>query len=153
MLAARPAAVVDIALARDDDLAVAADHAARDGAHALPVAGAAHRPGRLAVAADRALSARAAVPNPRISCINSRTCLSVVACVITKAKSPLLFTIKEPSPSVKPTNQVKKLSEGNFLLGRCVLYFSKKAEKSKLELSEIELDKYLLTNDGPKVGK
>jgi hypothetical protein len=57
-------------------------------------------------------------PNPRISCINSRTCLSVVACVITNAKSPLLFTIKEPSPSVKPTNQVKKFSEGILLLGK-----------------------------------
>jgi hypothetical protein len=58
------------------------------------------------------------LPNPRISCINSKTCLSIVACVITNAKSPLLFTIKEPSPSVKPTNQVKKFSEGILLFGK-----------------------------------
>jgi hypothetical protein len=59
----------------------------------------------LDVRADWAIT----LPKPNISCIKSRTCLSTVACVITKAKSPLLFTIKEPSPSVNPTNQVKKL--------------------------------------------
>jgi len=58
---------------------------------------------------------RITLPNPRISCINSKTCLSTVACVITNTKSPLLFTIKEPSPSVKPTNQVKKFSDGVLL--------------------------------------
>ena len=58
-----------------------------------------------------------------LSCINSKTCLSFVACVITNTKSPLLFTIKDPSPSVKPINQVKKFSEGILLFGKWILYF------------------------------
>jgi hypothetical protein len=45
------------------------------------------------------------------------TCLSIVACVITKTKWPLLLTIKDPSPSVKPTNQVKNSSDGATALG------------------------------------
>ena len=57
-------------------------------------------------------------PNPRTSFIYSKICLLFVACVITNAKSPLLFTINEPSPSVNPTNQVKNFSEGIRLSGK-----------------------------------
>jgi hypothetical protein len=60
------------------------------------------------------------LPNPKVSFINSNILLSSVLCVITKAKSPLLFTINDPSPSVNPINHVKKLSVGEFTLGKCV---------------------------------
>lgn len=46
---------------------------------------------------------------PSTSFIKCRTRISLVLCVITKAKSPLLFTISDPSPSVKPFNQDKNL--------------------------------------------
>jgi len=59
------------------------------------------------------------LPNPSISCINSKTCLSIVACVITNAKSPLLFTIKEPSPDFF------------FLLQCLVVDLGKRKKKSK----------------------
>lgn len=49
------------------------------------------------------------LPNPKVSFIKSKTLISLVLCVITKAKSPLLFTMKHPSPSVNPTNHVKNL--------------------------------------------
>jgi len=64
------------------------------------------------------------LPNPNVSFIKCKTPISVVDCVIIKAKSPLLFTIKEPSPSVNPMNHDKKLSEGLVLLGRKALYFT-----------------------------
>ena len=36
---------------------------------------------------------------------------------MTKDKSPLLATVKEPSPSVNPINHSKNLESGNLLLG------------------------------------
>jgi hypothetical protein len=45
------------------------------------------------------------------------TLISLVDCVTINARSPLLLTIKEPSPSVNPINHVKKLLEGIVLLG------------------------------------
>jgi hypothetical protein len=58
------------------------------------------------------------LPKPNVSCIKYKTFISLVLCVITKHKSPLLLIIKDPSPSVNPTNQHKKLFEGNKLLGK-----------------------------------
>lgn len=49
-------------------------------------------------------------------CIYSSTCLSRVSWVITKYKSPLEALINEPSPSAKPTNQVKKSGVGCSVL-------------------------------------
>jgi hypothetical protein len=63
------------------------------------------------------------LPNPNVSFINSKTFTSIVLCVITKAKSPLLLTIKDPSPSENPMNQAKKFSEGGFTSGKWVLNF------------------------------
>lgn len=42
-----------------------------------------------------------------------------------KDNSFLLFTKKQPSPSVKPINQVRKLSSGNLELGKfcCPIIF------------------------------
>jgi hypothetical protein len=62
----------------------------------------------LLVIADCAIT----LPNPKVSFIKCKIIISLVLCVITKAKSPLLFTIKDPSPSVNPTNQVRKLYDG-----------------------------------------
>ena len=42
--------------------------------------------------------------------------MSFVLCVIIKAKSPLLFTTKDPSPSTNPINHVKNPFEGERLL-------------------------------------
>jgi hypothetical protein len=58
------------------------------------------------------------LPKPKVSFINSKTLIFALPCVITKQRSPLLFTIKDPSPSVNPTNQVKKFSEGKVTLGK-----------------------------------
>lgn len=63
------------------------------------------------------------LPNPKVSLINSNTFISIVLCVITKAKSPLLLTIKDPSPSENPINQAKKFYEGRFTSGKWVLNF------------------------------
>jgi hypothetical protein len=63
------------------------------------------------------------LPNPKVSFINSNTFTSIVLCVITKTKSPLLLTIKDPSPSENPINQAKKFSEGGFTPGKWVLNF------------------------------
>jgi hypothetical protein len=58
--------------------------------------------------------------------------MSIVLCAITKQRSPLLLTIKDPSPSVNPTNQVKNLSEGKVTLGKCSANFEVKDTKLKL---------------------
>lgn len=58
------------------------------------------------------------LPKPKVSFINSNIWISRVLCVITKERSPLLFTINNPSPSVNPINQVKNFSEGKILLGK-----------------------------------
>lgn len=63
------------------------------------------------------------LPIPNVSFINSKTFISIVLCVITKAKSPLLLTIKDPSPSENPINQAKKFYEGRFTSGKWVLNF------------------------------
>ena len=55
------------------------------------------------------------LPKPNVSLINSSVRMSLVAWVITKAKSPLLFTINEPSPSVNPISQAKNSLEGKGL--------------------------------------
>jgi Na+-translocating ferredoxin:NAD+ oxidoreductase RnfD subunit len=68
----------------------------------------------LLVCADCAIT----LPNPKVSFINSKTCLSALLCVITKQRSPLLFTIKDSSPSVNPINQVKNSSDGWVRLGK-----------------------------------
>jgi len=57
----------------------------------------------LVLAVDCAIT----LPNPNVSFMNSKTLISALPCVITKTRSPLLFTIKDPSPSVNPINQLK----------------------------------------------
>ena len=58
------------------------------------------------------------LPKPKVSFIKSNICISLLFCIITKLRLPLLFTINKPSPSVNPINQVKNFSEGGVLLGK-----------------------------------
>jgi len=60
-----------------------------------------------------------------------RTCISLVSCTTTKDISPRLATINDPSPSVKPINQVNQLKLGQSLFGPINLYFSTKLSKLK----------------------
>jgi len=60
-----------------------------------------------------------------------KTCISLVSCTITKEISPRLATIKDPSPSVKPINQVNHCKLGQLIFGINSLYFSIKLSKLK----------------------
>ena len=64
------------------------------------------------------------LPKPKVSFIKCNTCISIVLCEITKAKSPLLFTMKDPSPSTNPIYHCKKDSLGLIRLGYIVLNLS-----------------------------
>jgi hypothetical protein len=57
-------------------------------------------------------------PKPKVSFMKYKTLMSLVLCVTTNAKSPLLFTMKQPSPSENPINQDRKLGEGSKLPGK-----------------------------------
>ena len=44
--------------------------------------------------------------------------MSALLCVTTKQRSPRLFTIKDPSPSVNPINQIKNIFVGGVFPGK-----------------------------------
>jgi hypothetical protein len=50
-----------------------------------------------------------------------------------------LFTVKQPSPSLNPINQVKKLLDGTMCLGRYALCFLSNKVKLKLSVVEVRL--------------
>ena len=58
------------------------------------------------------------LPKPKVSFINWSTPMSALLCVMTKQRSPLLFTIKDPSPSVNPINQIKNIFVGKAFPGK-----------------------------------
>ena len=56
-------------------------------------------------------------PNPRVLFMLFKTCTSIVAWVITKAKSPRLAILKHPSPSANPINHWRNGLLGNGIDG------------------------------------
>lgn len=64
------------------------------------------------------------LPNAKVFCIIYKTCISRVSCTITKCRSPRLVIINDPSPSVKPINQVNQLWLKQGDLPTIDLYFS-----------------------------